>query len=233
VVDREVKVLPDANGVARAAAEVIERAARESIAVEDDFRLVLSGGSTPRLLHEHLADDPDRVDWGRTMVYFGDERCVPPDDPASNYRMARETLLDRVSPASVHRIRGEIDPSEAAALYENEIRGARLDVLLLGLGTDGHTLSLFPGTPDLETDFRLVAATTAPVEPALRVTLTLRAARAARRAVLLVTGEAKARALDRVLRSGRDPALPASLLEPASGGRLLWLVDEAAAGGRG
>src|SRR2546429_1313500 len=158
-----LEVLPTAALAAEAAARRFVAAANEAIRSRGEFVVALSGGSTPRSMYARLAAEPDAsgVNWSRVQVLWGDERCVPPDHAASNYRMAREVLLDHVSipAANVHRIRGEDDPGEAATVYERVIRGvlrtplgpprdapgARIDLVLLGLGEDGHTASLFPG----------------------------------------------------------------------------------------
>ncbi len=153
--EADVRTFPTAHLAARTAAERFVAAAEEAIARRGRFLVALSGGSTPKPMYADLAADPlaSRVEWPCVHVMWGDERCVPPDDPASNYRLAREVLLDRVwiPPENVHRIRGEQDPARAAAAYERELRqllaGDPLDLVLLGLGQDGHTASLFPGSP--------------------------------------------------------------------------------------
>jgi 6-phosphogluconolactonase len=218
--------------------------------------LALAGGSTPRPLYERLAAEPYRsvVPWGRVEVFWGDERCVPADHPASNYRMAREALLDHVPVAAerVHRWRGELAPRQAARLYAQELeavlgRPPRLDLVLLGLGADGHTASLFPaafaaavedgGDGDVSDDphpGRWTAPATAPAEPRQRVTLTLSTLAAARRVLFLVAGADKAAAVARTLtpptptpRGGEAPT-PARRVRPADGD-VLWLLDAAAA----
>lgn len=195
----EVRILTDPDAVARAAAERISAVAGSP----GRFVLVLSGGATPRRLHVLLASPEfrDRVPWDRTTVLFGDERCVPPDHPESNYRMARETLLDDVplDPESILRIRGEDDPEGAASDYEASLRrlfaaeGApRASLVLLGMGADGHTASLFPGTRALEPTDRWVVANFVPHLGAWRITWTVPALAAARRVLFLVTGADKA-----------------------------------------
>lgn len=195
-----IAVFPDPDALARAAAE---RVCEVAAAAGDRFTLVLSGGSTPRRLHLLLAAEPcrARIPWNRTTVLFGDERCVPPDHPDSNYRMATETLLDRVpiDPASILRIRGEEDPERAAADYDAALRrhfaaeGApRADLVLLGMGADGHTASLFPNTPALTATDRWVVANPVPRLGASRITWTIPALAAARRVLFLVSGADKA-----------------------------------------
>jgi 6-phosphogluconolactonase len=187
-----------------------------------------------------------RVDWSRVHVFWGDERCVPPDHPDSNYRMAREALLDRVllPEANVHRIEGELGPEEAAVAYERTLRaffvehsgeggGAaapRFDLILLGMGKDGHTASLFPGHPVLEETKRWVAAVAVPaIAPALpRVTLTLPVLNVAGGVTFVVAGREKREVLRAVLdnpETARD-LYPAAMIQPR--GRLTWLLDEAA-----
>ena len=189
-----VRVLDDAEAVATAAADLVAGA------IEGGLRtLVLAGGSTPRRAYRLLAERS--LPWGRVAVLFGDERCVPPDDAESNYRMAREALLDLVHPGSVHRMPGELGAEAAAGLYDAVVRGLTpLDLVLLGMGPDGHTASLFPGHIELSAAGCAVAVHDAPKPPPDRVSLTLGALRDARRVVLLVTGADKAEALAKAQR---------------------------------
>lgn len=240
---REVRVLADRGAVTRAGAEEWLARAREAVDDMGRFAVALAGGESQRALYALLADpaEPyrDALPWGETHVFFGDERCVPPGHPDSNYRMAREALLDRVPvpPAQIHRMRGEDAPDAAARAYEEALRAVlgpapSLDLVLLGMGPDGHTASLFPGAAALEERRRLVVPAVAPpTSPvAQRITLTYAAVEAALAAVFLVAGEAKAAALARVL-SGEPGAapLPAARVRPRRGAAL-WLVDRAAAG---
>jgi 6-phosphogluconolactonase len=227
----EFRVYPDAASLARAAAEHFVTLATEAIAANGQFLVALSGGSTPRATYTLLADDEfvTRVDWPRVHVFWGDERCVPPDHPDSNYRMAYEALLDRIAiPAeNIHRIQGELPPDQAAAAYRAELETAlsingRFDLILLGMGADGHTASLFPGTAALEERERPVAAVYVKHLQAWRITLTLPVINAARHVLFLVSGAAKAPAL---ARAGAGEALPASLVQPSQG-QLIWLVDQ-------
>ncbi len=185
----------------------------------------LAGGTTPRRVYELLARA--EVDWGHVHLWFGDERCVPPADPESNYRLVAETLLSHIDipPANVHRIRGEIDPDAAAAEYEAAIAGVTLDLALLGLGEDGHTASLFPGSFALEVRDRLAVAVTASKPPPRRITLTLPVFQAAGSIVMLAAGAGKAEAVAAVL-AGPDPRTPASLV---AGDTAELIVDAAAA----
>jgi 6-phosphogluconolactonase len=191
-----------------------------------DVSLALAGGSTPRALHERLALAPE-LPWGRVAIYFGDERCVPPDHQDSNYRMARESLLDRapIDPARVHRMRGEWpDRVAAARAYEAELPEA-LDVLVLGIGEDGHTASLFPGAAALSEVERRVLPVTGPKPPPERLTITPRVIAAARHVVVLASGSAKREPVARAIEGDSNPlATPAELARQA-----LWIVDRDAA----
>jgi 6-phosphogluconolactonase len=198
--------------------------------------VALAGGSTPRAAYEKTA--AGRADWARTTVWFGDDRCVPPDHEHSNYRMARVALLDRLErpPRGVHRIQGERGPHVAAGLYEAELREEfgegvpELDLILLGLGPDAHTASLFPNDPALAERERLAVGVETPGMAPLvpRVTLTLPVVDRAREVVFLVSGEDKASAVARAFSGPPDPAAPASLVRPRSGS-LTVLLDPPAA----
>jgi 6-phosphogluconolactonase len=201
--------------------------------------IALSGGSTPRRFHELLAALPG-IDWSRVHVFWGDERTVPPDDEQSNYRMARETLLSRVEipEENIHRMRGELDPAEAASDYERilgEVTGIeppsipRLDIVLLGMGADGHTASLFPGTAALEETERWVVANEVPQQQTTRITLTYPVLNHAHLTCFLVTGADKADALSQVF-SGSSDAPPAAGVQPVDG-QLVWFLDQDAAEG--
>ncbi|HVV84645.1 MAG TPA: 6-phosphogluconolactonase [Kofleriaceae bacterium] len=226
----EVHVHADAAALADGAAAWIARALADAIAARGMASLALAGGSTPRALHARLAARP--IDWRAIAIWFGDERCVPPDDAASNYRMARESLLDAlpIPPAAVHRIEGELAPAEAARRYQAQLAAAPpLDVVVLGMGDDGHVASWFPGTPPFDPE-ALAATTDSPKPPPARVTMTPRTLAAAREVVLLVSGEAKAARLAEIhaqLRAGQ-PTLPAARVHGA-GGPPRWFVDDAAA----
>ena len=211
----EFTVLESAEDVASAAAADIAEALRDGAR-----SLVLAGGTTPRRCYELLSRM--EVDWGRVSILFGDERCVRPDHPDSNYRMAREALLDRVSPATVYRMPAELGPDEAAGLYAHVVAAvAPLDVVVLGVGEDGHTASLFPGHPALNATGLAVGIRDSPKPPSQRVTLTLAALQAARRVIILATGAGKA---DAVARAKRHE-VPSGMIAGAR-----WLIDRAAAG---
>jgi 6-phosphogluconolactonase len=240
-----VRVLPDPPAMFRTAAAELSAAARAAVAQQGRFSLALPGGHTPRGLYALLAGDEafrTAIPWARTHVFWGDERHVPPEDPDSNYRMAREVLLDRVPlpAANVHRVFAEErDAGRAAARYEQELRGffglegaalPRFDFVLLGLGPDGHTASLFPGTSALQEATRLVVATHVPALGTDRITLTLPVLNQAACVTFLVSGAEKAPVVRAVLEQRRGTPLPAQRVRPT--GRLLWLLDAAAAGTR-
>jgi 6-phosphogluconolactonase len=211
----EVKVFADPNGVASAAADAVAESLKSGART-----FVLAGGSTPRRCYELITGM--ELPWGRVTVLFGDERCVPPDDPESNYRMAKEALLDRVAPFSVHRMPAELGAEEAASAYDRLLAGlVPLDLVLLGMGQDGHTASLFPGRRELEAQGWAVAVHDAPKPPPDRVSLTLGSLRSARRVLVLAAGADKAEALEKAKRG----EVPSGLIPQAE-----WLVDRAAAG---
>jgi len=221
--------------LAGAAARVFVEEAAKAIAERGRFAVALAGGSTPKATYEILArDHAGDVDWPNVHVFFGDERTVPPDHEDSNYRMARGALLDLVPVGSVHRMRGELPPEEAASSYEEELIGffgeapPVLDLVMLGIGGDGHTASLFPGTPALGVTDRLAVANPVPKLDTTRLTLTVPVLSAARKVVFLVAGEGKADALQEILEGDADPsAYPAKLVRTPGGPT--WMVDRAAA----
>jgi 6-phosphogluconolactonase len=224
------------NGCADMILEVAVRAASE----RGRFTIALSGGGTPRPIYAQLATPAyrDRIDWSRTHILFGDERCVPPDDARSNYRMTREAMLDQLSiPAeNIYRIRGEDDPALAALQYELELERLfrvatfpKFDLILLGMGDNGHTASLFPGTAALREKQRWVVPQYVEVMGTWRVTFTAPLINAARNVAFLVEGAGKAEMLWRVMRGPYSPdELPSQLIEPVNG-ELSWMVDAAAA----
>jgi len=236
----DLAVLPSAAALADAAAGRFVAAAGDAIATHGQFIVALSGASTPRDTYLRLGTKAlvSRVMWSRVQVLWGDERCVPPDHVESNYRMARETLLDRVPvpAANVHRIHGEDDPATAAEVYEATLRallrtpaGARIDLVLLGLGEDGHTASLFPGSAVVHEQTRWVMAARASAASMWRITLTPAVINAAAEVLFLVSGGAKAGIVRRVIEGPRRPQeLPAQAIAP-SNGRVRWCVDSAAA----
>ena len=229
----------DAAETAREAAEYVVALAEDRTRAQGRFTVAFPGGSTPRGLFGLLASPPyaGRIAWERWHVFWGDERCIPPDHPDSNYRMAKEALLDRVPLLAehIHRIRGEMPPQAAAQEYEEGLRQAfpastpAFELILLGLGDDGHTASLFAGTDALKEERRLVVANRVPHLHTHRITFTLPLINAARAVAFLVTDGSKAGALSRVLEPPPgDPVLPAALVRPASGA-VHWFLTRGAA----
>ena len=228
-----LSIHPDGETAARAAADLLAALIADAQTARGVAHVAVAGGNTPRRTYELLGPlltDPANVEW-----WFGDERCVPPDDPESNYRLISETLLlfPGIPLDRVHRMHGELEPREAADGYAAELRGAvpldddgvpQLDVAFLGLGEDGHTASLFPGDPVLEIRDRLAVPVVAVKPPPNRITLTLPVLRAARATIILATGAGKRDAVEHVL-AGQDPATPASLLDASS---LTLVLDQAA-----
>ncbi len=240
---RRVSVFDLAADLGPAAAERIAALVQEAIGARGRARIALAGGSTPKPAYHLLAEPPYReaVRWSALEVFWGDERCVRPDHPESNYRMAHEALLCRVPipPGQVHRMRGELaDPEAAAADYEAALRAAfavkpgevpRFDLILLGLGADGHTASLFPGTAAIRERSRWVVGHWVQKLLASRLTLTPPVLNAARRVLFLVSGATKADVLRDVLEGPADPdRFPAQIVRPVEG-RVEWLLDRAAA----
>ncbi len=239
----EIKVVPTPTAIAEEAAERFVEAYRIGVDERGTFSVALSGGSTPKALHALLAAEPyrSRIDWTKVRVFFGDERCVPPDHADSNFRMARETLLSKVPIPldNVYRMVGEIDPAEAGTRYDQELidlfghAGLGLDLCLLGLGDDGHTASLFPHTSALQETTKLAVAhyvEKSTTGKSWRITLTAPFINRSRQAMFLVAGAGKTKALATVLEGERNPKqFPAQLVLPTEG-KLTWLIDVAAAG---
>jgi len=253
----DVRIYPSPGTLAQAAAELFVLSAAETLAHNRRFRVALSGGSTPRLAYQRLAqlsNQPfiqledsagSKLDWNRIHIFWGDERCVPPDHPESNYALARENLLSRIRipVENIHRVHGELPASAAAEAYQQDINnhfgprpgepgGPSFDLVLLGMGLDGHTASLFTGSPALHEAQRCAVAVghhTPPPPLFDRVTLTLPVLNAARRVVFLVSGVEKAVRLAQVLLQSPTPgSLPAAQVQPTNG-ELIWLVDQDAA----
>jgi 6-phosphogluconolactonase len=272
-----IEVFPTPDALADAVARHVADCAQAAISATGRFTVALSGGSTPEAAYLRLASDDSGLasdHWQRVHILWGDERCVPPDDPRSNYRMAKEALLDRVPipPDHIHRIRGEDDPERAATEYEQKLRSllachpepsegagtsrldeqppsaplaalgvtsldlvplgmtACLDLVLLGLGEDGHTASLFPGQPAVHETERWVLAVPAPAGDLWRVTLTPAILNSARNVTFVISGAGKAARLQQVIEGPFTPdQLPAQAIRPTEG-RLTWMVDQAAAG---
>jgi 6-phosphogluconolactonase len=234
-----VSVYPDRNELMRAAAERVAQLAERCIAERGRFDWALAGGKTPEAVYRLLAGPPlaTRIDWSCVHFFWSDERCVPGDHVDSNYRMARESLLDPVAAprSNVHRLRGELPPPLAASRYEQDLAEVaapagipRLDLILLGMGADGHTASLFPGSSALLETKRWVVATSIAGRDVARLTFTLPLLNAAAQVMFLVAGSDKARAVAQVSTAEDPERLPAHRVQPLSG-ELSWLIDSDAA----
>lgn len=241
--ERQIHILPDGAAIAKLAALEFVQAAETAGEAKGVFNVALAGGSTPKALYSLLATDPklrSQLPWDKIHLFFGDERHVGPDHPDSNFRMAKEAMLSKapLRPDQVTRIKGEFpDAAEAAREYELALQSyfrlkdgelPRFDLLLAGMGNDGHTLSLFPGTKALHADGLIVVRNWVGKLYADRITLTAPAANNAALILFMVTGADKAPALKAVLEGPYEPdQLPAQLLQPKNG-KLLWLLDTAA-----
>lgn len=244
---REIKIVADGVELNRAAADEFGRCARAAVATHGRFCVALAGGSTPRGVYSLLAQDEadakghpsEHLPWDNIHVFFGDERHVPPEDPESNYRMARESLLSLVPIPSgnVYRIAAELEAQAAALQYEDQLRQffqarlnewPRFDLILLGMGPDGHTASLFPESPALKENSRMVAANWVEKFKSYRITFTFPVLNHAAAVIFLVAGESKSRILQAVLQGAENAAYPCQKIQPAEG-RLLWIVDKDAA----
>jgi 6-phosphogluconolactonase len=234
-----IEVYSDPESMNQAAAALVVKQANLAVAARGRFCIAVSGGRTPRRTYELLTQPPfsDQAPWDRMHIFWGDERCVPLDDPRSNARMAREAWLDHVPIPrdQIHPLDCVRAPAAAARHYEARLREffahgpPRLDLVLLGLGEDGHTASLFPGAPALAERARWAVEVYTAGQDLLRITLTAPLINRARVVAFLVTGRGKARVLGDVLHGPRDPMrLPAQLIQPENG-ELLWLIDTEAA----
>ena len=242
---RDVRILTNQEAIAKRAAQEFVQAATSAVSEKGSFSVALSGGSTPKVLYSLLANDAAlraQIPWDKMSVYFGDERSVGPDHPDSNFRMATETMLSRVplQADQVFRIKGEYKDTERAALeYEQALRTGfkiaerqfpRFDLVLLGMGNEGHTASLFPGTKALHETKRLVVRNWVGKLYTERITLTAPVINNAARVIFMITGADKELALKGVLEGPNEPdQLPAQMIQPANG-KLLWLVDTIAGG---
>jgi 6-phosphogluconolactonase len=228
-----VLIFKDLSALSESAAKLFVESAAQAIAERGQFLVALSGGSTPTALYRLLVDAP--IDWPRVHVFWGDERCVPVDDPGNNYAQARDVLLAHVPiPAdNVHRVQSELEPASAARAYAATLSGfhspwPRFDLVLLGMGDDGHTASLFPGSRVDETEPVIAVTAHYQDRPANRVSLTPLVLNDARQVMFLAVGESKSETLARVLKGAYLPKeLPAQRIHP-SDGKIFWLVDEAA-----
>lgn len=231
----EVKIVPDNATLARVAAREFHDLAETAIQQRGRFSVALSGGNTPRAVYSLLAEEHKDLHWDKIHVFFGDERHVPPDHPDSNFRMASESLLSRVAipDKNVYRIRAELEPEAAAKEYDDQLAGffqlinhdwPRFDLVFLGLGDDGHTASLFPGSSALSDVSSRVAANWVEKFQTFRITLTFPVLNHAANVIFLISGESKAQILSAVLRPGARK-YPAQGVQPENG-RLLWLADQ-------
>jgi|ERR1035438_6160667 6-phosphogluconolactonase len=241
---RSIEVLATAADLFHAAAEEFVRVARAAIGAQGRFTVALSGGSTPKALYSLLAANYASFAWNRIFLFFGDERHVPPTDPESNYRMVNESLLTKVAipPENVFRVSAENpDAAAAAADYEAQIRGffalrpgdrpgelPRFDLILLGMGPDGHTASLFPDSEALDEQSRLVVANWVAKFNTRRITFTFPVLNHAAEVMFMASGADKADMLHEVLEGKNTPPLPSQRVQPTDG-KLLWMIDEAAA----
>jgi len=235
----ELQLCRDAAGVAQAVVDLFVAVGQTAMEDRGSFNVALSGGNTPRAAFTLLGQEPARssLSWADVHVYCGDERCVPPDDEQSNYRMADKTFLQSVAipTANVHRMRGEIDPAEAATEYAELLRAnlgdaPRLDLILLGLGPDGHTASLFPGTPPDTDNDKLVRAVYAPSQDMWRITMTPKVLNGGRVVAFALEGAEKAAVFCAVYEDPIDPIkYPAQIVNPPDG-RLIWIADDLACG---
>ena len=236
----EIKIVADTAALNRVAAAEFRSAADSAIADHGRFSVALAGGNTPRTVYELLAaESKTGLRWEKVHIFFGDERSVPPDHPDSNFRMANETLLSQVPipPANIHRVRAELDPEAAAKDYEEQLRAGfglkngelpRFELVLLGLGDDGHTASLFPGTAALNETARLAVENWVQSLKTFRITLTYPVLNHAAEVLFLVSGSGKADILKQVLADSGSAQYPAQRIRPENG-RLLWLLDQDAA----
>jgi 6-phosphogluconolactonase len=245
-VEVTIKVSPDTAALAAATAELFTESAKTAVAARGVARIAVSGGSTPKIVFKMLADPSHpfltEVPWDKLQLYWVDERCVPPDHAESNYRMTKEAMLTQIPlpAANVHRMEGELDPEEAASKYEAEIRNSfklegaetpTFDLVLLGMGPDGHTASLFPHTEGLNEMARIVIPNHVPQKDAWRVTLTWPVIVQGREVAFLIEGKEKTEMAKTVFTGPYDPeTYPAQLIRPASG-KLTLMMDVAAAAG--
>jgi 6-phosphogluconolactonase len=234
----EIKILSDNAALCRAAAQEFHQLAETAIAERGRFSVALSGGNTPRNVYSLLASEHQELTWERIHVFFGDERHVPPTDSDSNFRMANESLLSKVPipENNIHRIRAELEPNAAAEDYEAQLRDffkltsgdwPRFDLIQLGLGEDGHTASLFPGSDALNETSRRVAANWVQKLQTFRITLTFPVLNHAAEVAFLISGESKAQVLSDVMKPG-PKKYPSQSVQPEDG-HLLWLLDQDAA----
>ena len=237
---RTIQILPMPTDLFRAAAKEFTRVGREAIAARNRFTVALSGGSTPKSLYSLLASDYAGFDWSRTFLSFGDERHIPPDNTDSNYRMVNESLLTKITipTANVFRVKAENpDAAAAAADYQSQLQEffalrpgefPRFDLILLGMGPDGHTASLFPGSEGLKEQSKLVIANWVEKFKTHRISFTFPVLNNSAEVMFLVSGPDKAEIVHQVLEGKNDPPYPSQQVQPAAG-KLLWLLDKPSA----
>ena len=224
----------DSDELSQSAAKAFIELAKQAIAERGRFLVSLSGGGTPMKLYERLANE--KIDWTHVHFFWGDERCVPVDDPGNTYGQTKKILFDKIGTTNIHRIESELEPDSASVAYTHTLSGfadtplnfPRFDLVLLGMGDDGHTASLFPGSP-VDIDMPTIAVTAHYQDrPANRVSLTPKVFNQAREIWFLVTGAGKAETLRRVINGERNlEQLPAQRIQPVNG-NLIWMIDEAA-----
>ena len=237
----KIQVFPDAAAIAQAAADHIVQAARREIDAKGTFSLALSGGSTPKMLYKMLAEPPyvKRIEWDKVHLYFGDERGVPPEHKDSNFKMASEALLDvaPIPPGNIHRMKGELPAEEAAKEYglmlKQTFSDGGIDLVLLGMGDDGHTASIFPHTVAVkEQEHRVIGyfAENSSTGKSWRITMTAPFLNRSKEILILLAGKNKAERVKEVLEGERDPErLPIQLIDPPEG-QVIWMLDAGAAG---
>ena len=238
--NQDIRIFSDSQTLSQAAAKIFVKKAVEAIKARGRFLVALSGGGTPSTLYHLLRTTPyqNQVDWDKTLVFWGDERCVPPDDESSNYRQAMDTLLSHlpIPGENILRIKGELEPAEASRNYARTLKAyappgldwPRFDLVLLGMGEDGHTASLFPGSRVIESVPTRAVTASYQGRPANRVTLTSLVFNSAWQVIFLVAGESKSEILARVINGENHPEeLPVQRICPTNG-ELIWLIDEAA-----
>jgi 6-phosphogluconolactonase len=228
------KIFSNSEELSQSAAKSFIELANQAIVKRGRFLVSVSGGSTPMTLYERLANE--KLDWARVHFFWGDERCVPVDDPGNTYGVMQKILFDKIGTTNVHRIESDLDPAQAAQTYAHTLSGfadaplsfPRFDLVLLGMGDDGHTASLFPGSP-VEINTPTIAVTAHYQDrPANRVSLTPKVFNHAREVWFLVTGAGKAETLRNVIKGERNLELyPAQRIQPIDG-KLVWMIDEAA-----
>lgn len=234
--DCEVKIFEDAEKLNTAAADFFVESAKKILSKQKNFSVALSGGSTPKSLYQLLASEQykNKIEWQKVLMFFGDERCVSPENEQSNFRMANETLLSKITipKENIFRLRGEIEPQKSAAEYEKKIKQTLgenpcFDLILLGLGDDAHTASLFPETDALDEISKLVIANFVAKFSAFRLTFTFPLINSAANILFLATGEKKSFAVKNVL-TEKSEKFPASLVNPQEG-KCFWFLDKPAA----